>query len=82
MQSKSNLCSTITYHAMAHLPRWRTRPLIKYGMATSGKGRRDAKSGHCLVAWSKLARPKKLGGPGISDLKTLSLALRVRWMWL
>jgi hypothetical protein len=37
-----------------------------------------AKSGHCLVVWSKVTQLKKIGGPGISDLKTLSMALRVR----
>ena len=38
--------------------------------------------GHCLIAWSKVCRPHELGGLGISDLKSLGWALRVRWLWL
>jgi hypothetical protein len=34
------------------------------------------------VAWSKVTRPKELGGLGISDLQNLNWALRVRWLWL
>jgi hypothetical protein len=43
------------------------------------RGRKDAKGGHCLVAWPVVTQPKELGGLGISDLKTLGWALRVRW---
>jgi hypothetical protein len=35
------------------------------------RGRKDAKGGHCLVAWTKVTRPKNMGGLGISDLKDL-----------
>lgn len=34
------------------------------------------------MAWSKVTRPKELGGLGISDLQNLNWALRVRWLWL
>ena len=34
------------------------------------------------MAWGKACRPPELGGLGISDLKTLSWALRMRWVWL
>lgn len=37
----------------------------------------EAKGGHCLVAWGKVARPRELGGPGISDQKGLGWALRM-----
>jgi hypothetical protein len=56
-------------------PDGRTRPLIKIQHGYLWKGSRDANSGHCLLVWSKVTWPKKLGGPGI-----LSLELRVRWM--
>ena len=29
-------------------------------------GRKDAKGGHCLLAWPKVTRPVELGGLGIS----------------
>jgi hypothetical protein len=40
------------------------------------------KGGHCQVAWSKVCKTMQLGGLGISRLKELSWALRMRWMWL
>ena len=46
------------------------------------KGRKDARGGHCLIAWPKVTRPPELGGLGISDLQNLGWALRLRWMWL
>jgi hypothetical protein len=46
------------------------------------RGRKEAKGGHCLIAWPKVCRAKELGKLGISDLKSLSIALRVRWPWL
>lgn len=32
------------------------------------QGRRDAKSGCCLVSWPRVCRPIGLGGPGVRDL--------------
>ena len=46
------------------------------------KGRKDAKGGHCLLAWPKVTRPVFLGGLGISDLQKLGWALKLRWLWL
>jgi hypothetical protein len=40
------------------------------------------KGAHCHVAWGKVCRPMKLGGLGISSLKELGWALRMRWSWL
>jgi hypothetical protein len=34
------------------------------------------------VAWRKVCRPLQLGGLGISGLKELCWALRMRWLWL
>ncbi|KAM0858778.1 hypothetical protein ACQ4PT_047617 [Festuca glaucescens] len=44
-------------------------------------GREDAQGGHCLVAWHKVCQPKALGGLGLHNLRWLSAALRVRWIW-
>jgi hypothetical protein len=30
------------------------------------RGGKEAKGGHCLIAWPKVTRPKELGGLGIS----------------
>ena len=37
--------------------------------------------GKCKVAWVKVCRPRELGGLGISDLRRVGVALRVRWVW-
>jgi hypothetical protein len=46
------------------------------------RGRKEAKGGHCQVAWGKVCRLLELGGLRISSLKELSWALRMRWLWL
>lgn len=35
------------------------------------EGLKDVKAGHCLLAWPKVTRPKKLGGLGIHDVQKL-----------
>lgn len=35
-----------------------------------------------MISWSKVTRPKELGGLGISDLQVLNWALRTLWLWL
>ncbi|GJN20313.1 hypothetical protein PR202_gb07676 [Eleusine coracana subsp. coracana] len=58
------------YHAMAlDLPPWAIKAADKRSFMWHG--RKDAKGGHCLIAWPKVIRPKELGGLGISDLKNL-----------
>jgi hypothetical protein len=60
--------------------------LIKFVEAISGEGIKkpvkEAKGGHCLVAWEFDCRPIEYGGLGISNLKNLGWALRDRWLWL
>ena len=34
------------------------------------------------MAWGRVCRPLQLGGLGISSLKELIWALRMRWLWL
>ena len=46
------------------------------------KGRKDARGGHCLLAWPKVTRPVYLGGLGISDLQNLGWVLKLKWLWL
>jgi hypothetical protein len=46
------------------------------------RGHKEAKGGHCLVAWDKVCRPIDLRGLDISNLRLLGWALRARWLWL
>ena len=64
------------------LPQWAFKAIDKIRRGYLWRGRKDAKGGHCLIAWRKVTRPKELGGLGISDLQSLNWALRVRWLWL
>jgi hypothetical protein len=46
------------------------------------KGRKEVRGGYCLVVWGKVCRPLQLGGLGISSLKEVCWALKMRWLWL
>ena len=45
-------------------------------------GRKEARGGHCLVAWERFCMPKRLGGLKIPNLRLMNHALRARWLWL
>jgi hypothetical protein len=69
------LTGTAIYHAMAlDLPKWALKAIDKIRRGFLWKGRKEAIGRHCLVAWSKVARPKELEGLGISDLQNLNWA--------
>ena len=77
------LTSMLIYLAMAmDLPSWALRAIDKIRRGFLWKGRREARGGHCLLAWPKVTRPVELGGLGISNLQQLGWALRMRWLWL
>jgi len=77
------LTAMLIYLAMAiDLPTWAIKDIDKIRRSFLWRGRKEAKGGHCLIAWPKVCRTKELGGLGISDLKSLGIALRVRWPWL
>jgi hypothetical protein len=77
------LTAMLIYLAMAiDLPPWAIKAIDKIRRSFLWRGRKEAKGGHCLITWPKVCRAKELGGLGISDLKSLGIALRVRWPWL
>ncbi|GJM87830.1 hypothetical protein PR202_ga03824 [Eleusine coracana subsp. coracana] len=77
------MTATVLYFAMAlDFPSWAIKAWDKIRRGYVWCGRKDAKGGHCLVAWPKVTRPKELSGLGISDLHRLTIALCVRWPWL
>jgi hypothetical protein len=73
----------LIYLLMAvEFPTWAVKAIDKIRRGFLWKGRRDAKGGHCIIAWLIVCRPKELGGLRISDLKTLGWSLKMRWIWL
>jgi hypothetical protein len=77
------LTGMMIYLAMAlDLPAWAHKAIDKFRRGFFWRGRKEAKGGHCQVAWGVVCRPMELGGLGISSLKELSWALRIRWLWL
>ena len=57
------LTSMLIYLAMAmDLPSWALRSIDKIRRGFLWKGRKEARGGHCLLAWPKVTRPMELGG--------------------
>jgi len=73
---------TIYIATAIDLPKWVIDAIDKIRKGFLWRGRKEAKGGHCMVAWSKVCRPLQLGGLGIQSFQELSWALRMRWLWL
>lgn len=46
------------------------------------RGWKEARGGHCLVAWDRVCSSVEFGGLGLPNLRLLNIALRARWCWL
>lgn len=81
--TKVTLTSLAIYPAIAiQLSPWAIRAIDKLRRAFLWKGTAAVSGGHCLVAWSTACRPVAFGGLGIIDLRSMGLALQMRWLWL
>jgi hypothetical protein len=67
---------------VAEAPAWVREEIVKWIRAFFWAGKKEVHGGQCLVSWDAVAKPTRLGGLGVKDLKLQGLALRVRWMWL
>jgi hypothetical protein len=57
------LTATIIYYAMAlDMPNWMHNEIDKIRCNYLWRGRKEAKGGHCLVAWARITKPKEMGG--------------------
>lgn len=63
------------------LPPWAFKAIDKIRRIFFWKGRKDAKNGHYLVAWTKVCCPLEFGGLGISNLQNLVWTLHMGCLW-
>jgi hypothetical protein len=59
---------------------WAIKAIDKLRRAFIWAGSEAVAGGKCKVAWLVVCLPKQLGGLGVSDLRRVGVALRVRWV--
>ena len=64
------------------LPAWVIKAMDKKRRAFLWRGTDTVHGGHCLVAWNNVCCPIELGDLGITDLRAMGYAMRLRWEWL
>lgn len=71
--------ATSVYHMLSFdLPPGFIKSIDKICCDFLWRGMKEARGGHCKVAWDMVCRPIELGGLGIHNLRLLNAALRVR----
>jgi hypothetical protein len=75
----SVLLSLVLYHmTMFQLSKWAIKKIDRIRPRFLWFGSDDARSGHYLVNWSQVQRPRNIGGLDILDLERFSMALHLR----
>jgi mannosylglycoprotein endo-beta-mannosidase len=64
------------------LKKWAFKKMDKIRRGFLWKGTPNVNGGQCLVRWTKVMRPKGVGGLGVLDFERFSRAIRLRWLWL
>ncbi|KAM0905250.1 hypothetical protein ACQ4PT_017523 [Festuca glaucescens] len=62
-------------------PKWLTHKVNKLIRDFLWACKDEGSGGKCLVNWSLVSSPKRLGGLGITNMQFHGTALRVRWLW-
>jgi hypothetical protein len=63
------------------LPAWLIKHIERTKMRFFWKGDTTQTKGGIFIAWANTCIPKTHGGIGIIDLKTLNIALTLKWLW-
>ncbi|WVZ64257.1 LOW QUALITY PROTEIN: hypothetical protein U9M48_013807 [Paspalum notatum var. saurae] len=80
---KSLMMAVLIYTMMANaLPAWAWTEIEACCRRFFWAGADTSVHGKCAVSWTVVARPCELGGLGVLDMRLMSLALQVRWLWL
>jgi hypothetical protein len=71
---------TVYLYMGVDTPQWGLDAIDKIRRGFLCRGRKEARGGHCLVAWGKVCRLLELEGLSISSFLELCWALRIRWL--
>ena len=72
-----------THHLMvAEAPKWALERVDKGCRAFFWAETEAVNGGKCVVSWTRVCRPKNMGGLGVIDLFKHGITLRLRWEWL
>jgi hypothetical protein len=64
------------------MPVWVRKEIERIRRAWLWRGEKTCHGEHCKVAWSRICRPRELGGLGIVELGRFGTALRLKWLWM